>query len=84
MALRQPLCGKQLVLMTDESFQAVGYAVLTEDDADQKYTSTRKRYAAIAYGSKTYTPSQIKTSIYAKENLVNYLAIKDCRYLLWG
>ena len=40
--LRQALPGKQLVLITDASFQAAGYAVLTEDDPNQKYTSTRK------------------------------------------
>ena len=59
LALRQPLPGKQLVLMTDASFQAAGYAVLIEDDPNQKYTSTRKTYAPTAYGSKPY-------SIYAK------------------
>ena len=36
LALRQPLPGKQLVLMTDASFQAAGYAVLIEDDPNQK------------------------------------------------
>ena len=69
LALRQPLPGKKLVLVTDASFQAAGYAVLIEDDPNQKYTSTRKTYAIIAYGSKTYSPSQIKMSIYAKEFL---------------
>ena len=38
LALRQPLPGKQLVLMTDASFQAAGYAVIIEDDPNQKYT----------------------------------------------
>ena len=56
LALRQPLPGKQLVLMTDASFQAAGYTVLIEDDPNQKYTSTRKTNAPIAYGSKTYHP----------------------------
>ena len=42
LSLRQPLPGKQLVLMTDASFQAAGYAVLIEDDPNQKYTTTRK------------------------------------------
>ena len=69
LALRQPLLGKQLVLMTDASFQAAGYSVLIEDDPNQKYTSTRKTYAPIAHGSKTYSPSQIKMSNYAKEFL---------------
>ena len=36
LALRQPLPGKQLVLMTDAIFQAAGYAVLIEDDPDEK------------------------------------------------
>ena len=57
--LKQPLPNKQLVLMTDASFTAAGYAILTEDDPNQKYTSVRKSYAPIAYGSKTFTPSHI-------------------------
>ena len=60
LALHQPLPGKQLVLMTDAVFQAAGYAVLKEDDLNQKYTLTRKIYAPLAYGSKTYSTSQIK------------------------
>ena len=52
--------------MTQASFQAAGYAVLIEDNPNQKYTSTRKTYAPIAYDSETYIPSQIKISIYAK------------------
>ena len=67
LVLRQPLPCKQQVLMTDASFQAAGYEVLIEDDPNQKYTSTRKTYAPIAYGSETYSPSQIKMSIYAEE-----------------
>ena len=77
LALRQPLPGKQLVLMTDTGFQAAGYAVLIGDDPNQKFTSTRKSYAQIAYGSKTYTPSQIKMSTYSHEFLAIYLAFKD-------
>ena len=64
LALRQPLPGKQLVLINDASFQAAGYEVLIENDPNQKYTSTRKTYAPITYGSKTHTPSQIKMSNY--------------------
>ena len=84
LALRQPLPGKQLVLMTDASFQAAGYAVLIEDDPNQKYTSTRKTYAPIAYGSKTYSPSQIKMSICAKEFLAIYMAFKEIGHVFRG
>ena len=66
------------------SFQAAGYAVLIEDDPNQKYTSTRKTYAPIAYGSKTYSPSQIKMSIYAKEFLAIYMAFKEFGHIFWG
>ena len=70
--------------MTDASFQAAGYAVLIEDDPNQKYTSTRKTYAPIAYGSKTYSPSQIKMSIYAKEFLAIYIAFKEFGHIFCG
>ena len=70
--------------MTDASFQAAGYAVLIEDDPNQKYTSTRKTYAPIAYGSKTYSPSQTKMSIYAKDFLAIYMAFKEFRHIFWG
>ena len=84
LALRQPLPIKQLVLITDASFQAAGYAVLIEDDPNQKYTSTRKTCAPIAYGSKTYSPSQIKISIFAKEFLAIYMAFKEFGHKFWG
>ena len=61
--LRQPLPNQQLVLTTDASFTAAGYVILTEDDPNQKYTSVKNSYAPIAYGSKTFIPSQLKMSI---------------------
>ena len=84
LALRQPLPGKQLVLMTDASFQAAGNAVLIEDDPNQKYTSKRKTYAPIAYGSKTFSPYQIKMSIYAKQFSATYMAFKEFGHIFWG
>ena len=70
--------------MTDASFQAAGYAVLIEDDPNQKYTSTRKTYALIDYGSKTYSPSKIKMSPYAKEFLAIYMAFNEFGHIFWG
>ena len=83
-ALRQPLLDKQLVLMIDASFQAARYAVLIDDDPNQTYISTRKTYAPIAYGTKTYSPFQIKMSIYAKEFLAIYMSFKDFGHIFWG
>ena len=41
-ALKQPVKDKQMVLMTDASFTAAGYALMTEDDPEQKVKSKRK------------------------------------------
>ena len=70
--------------MTDASFTATGYAILTEDDQNQKFTSLKKSYASIAYGSKTFTPSQLKMSIYAKDFLAIYYAFKEFGHIFWG
>ena len=76
LALTHPLPDKQLILMTDANFRAAGYAVLTEDDPNQKITSTRKTNASVAYGSKTFIRSQIKMSIHAKNFVAKNLALK--------
>ena len=55
--------------MTDTSFGAIGYAVLIEDDPNQKFTSIRKSYAPVANGSKTFNPARINMSICAKNFL---------------
>ena len=84
LALQQPIPNKQIALMTDASFDAAGYAVLIEDDPNQNFTSLRKSYAPVAYGSKTFTPAQIKMSIYAKEFLAIYFAFKEFGHIFWG
>ena len=70
--------------MTDASFSAADSAVLIEDDPNQKFTSLRKSYAPVAYGSKTFTPAQIKMSNYAKEFLAIYFAFKEFGHIFWG
>ena len=42
--LKQPIPGKQLVLMTDASFRSVGFAIMIEDNHDQKVQSKWKTY----------------------------------------
>ena len=84
LALKQPLPNKQIALMTDASFMAAGYAVLIEDDPQERYTSTRKAFAPVAYGSKTFSPAQLKMSIYAKEFLAIFFAFKEFGHIFWG
>ena len=83
LALKQPIPGKQLVLMTDASFRSAGYALLIEDNPDQKMQSKRKSYAPVAFGSKVFSPTQLKMSFYSKEFLAIYMAFLNL-HTYWG
>ena len=74
LALKQTIPGKQLVLMTDASFRSAGYALMIEDNPNQKIQSKRKTYAPVAFGSKIFSPGQLKMSVYSKEVLAVYMA----------
>ena len=64
LALKQPIPGRQLVLMTDASFRSAGYALMIENNPDQKIQSKRKTYDSVAFGSKIFSNAQLKKSIY--------------------
>ena len=44
LAFRQPVAGKQYVLMTDASFRASGYALMIEENDDKKTTLQTKNF----------------------------------------
>ena len=83
LALKQPFPGKQLVLMTDASFRSARYALMIEDNPDQKIQSKRKTYAPVAFGSKIFSPAQLKMSIYSSEFLAIYMAFLEFAHILW-
>ena len=83
LALKQPIPGKQLVLMTDASFRSAGFAPMIEDNPDQKVQSKRKTYAPVAFGSKVFSPAQLKMSNYSKEYLAVYMAFFKFAHILW-
>ena len=45
LSLKHTIPGKQLVLRTDASLRSAGYALMIEDNPDQKIQSRRKTYA---------------------------------------
>ena len=83
LALKQPIPGKQLVLMTEASFRRAGYALMIEDNQEQKIQSKRKTYAPVAFGSKVFSPAQHRLSIYSKEFLEIYMAFREFAHILW-
>ena len=76
MALKQHLKDKRLILMSDASFTAVGYAIMIEDDPQQRLQPKGKTYAPIAFGSNTFNPTQLKMSINAKEFFSNLRVLR--------
>ena len=83
LALKQPIPGKQLIFMTDASFRSAGYASMIEDNPDQKIQSKRKTYAPVAFGSKVFSPAQLKQSIHSKKLLAIYMAFLEFAHFLW-
>ena len=83
LALKQPIPGKELVLMTDASFRSAGYALMIEDNPDQKILSMRKTYAPSAFGSKIFAPAQLKMSIYSTEFFAIYMTFLGFAHILW-
>ena len=69
--------------MTDASFRSAGYALMIEDNPNQKILSKRKTYAPVAFGSIIFSPAQLKTSIYSKEFLAIYMAFLEFAHILW-
>ena len=70
-AMKQTILGKQLVFMTDASFRSARYSLMIEDNPDQN--RKRKTYAPVAFGSKIYSPAQLRMSKYSK----HFLAIEN-------
>ena len=83
LALKQHILGKQLVLMTDARSRSAGYALMIEDNPDQNIQSKRKTFAPVAFGSKIFSPAQLKISIYSKEFLAIHMAFLQCAHILW-
>ena len=83
LALKPPIPGKQLVLMTDASFRSAGYAIMIEDNPDQKLQSKRETYAPVAFGSKTFSPAHFQMSIYTIDFWAVYMALLEFAQILW-
>ena len=64
--LKRPIPEKQLVLMAVASFRSSGYALMIEDNPDQKIQSKKKTYAPVGFGSTFFSPAQLKMSISSK------------------
>ena len=84
LALKQPIPGKHLVLRTDASFRCAGYALMIEDNPDQKFPIKKENVCTSRLGSKVSPPpAQLKMSIYSKEVLATCIAFLEFAQILW-
>ena len=74
LALKRPIPGKQLVQKTDANFRRAGYALVIEDNPDQKMQSKKKTHAPVTFGSKIFSHAQFKKYKYSNEFLAIYMA----------
>ena len=57
LALKQPITGRQNVLMTDARFRASGYAIMIKENDEKKLNSMKKTFAKVAFDSKVFAPA---------------------------
>ena len=81
--LRLPVADLQYVVVTDASHYGAGYVLMIEDYCKDS-TGPDKILAPVSFGSKVFTPAQLKLSIHAKEFLAVYYAFDTFAHLLWG
>ena len=56
---------------------------MIEDNPDKKIQSKRKAFAPVSFGSRAFSPAQLKISIYLKEFLAIYMASLGFAHILW-
>ena len=82
LALKEPIPGKQLDLMTDASFRSARYALMIKNNPDQKIKSKRETYAPVAFGSKSFSPAT-QNAHTLKRNFAIFMAFLDFAHILW-
>ena len=80
LGLKQPITGRQYVLMTDASFRASGYALMIEEGNNKKLNSKKKTFVSVAFGSKVFYQTM---SFYFKKFLAKYHAFLEYSPILW-
>ena len=56
---------------------------MIEKNDEQKLMSKRKTFAPVAFGSRVFSPAQLKMSIYCKVFLALYHAFLEYSHILW-
>ena len=83
LTLRLAKPGLQFVILCDASFHGTGFVLMIEDYLIDKKGKTKKTYAPVSFGSRLFTTTQLKFSVYYKEFLALYFALDHFAHFMW-
>ena len=84
LTLRLAKPGLQYVILCDASFHGTGFVLMIEDYLIYQKVKTKKIYAPLSFGSRLFTTTQLKLSVYYKEFLALYFALDHFAHIIWG
>ena len=84
LTLRLAKPGLQYVILCDASFHGTGFVLMIEDYLIDQKGKTMKTYAPVSFGSRLFTTTQLKISVYYKEFLALYFALDHFAHFIWG
>ena len=84
LTLRLAKPGLQYVILCDASFHYTGFVLMIEDYLIDQKGKTKKTYAPVSFGSRPFTTTQFKFSVYYKEFLALYFALDHFAHFIWG
>ena len=84
LTLRLAKPGLQFVILCDASFHGAGFVLMIEDYLTDQKGKQKKLYAPVSFGSRNFSETQLKFSVYFKEFLALYFALEYFAHFIWG
>ena len=84
LTLRLAKRGLQYVILCDASFHGTRFVLMIEDYLIDEKGKTKKTYAPVSFGSRLFTTTQLKFSVYYKKLLALYFALDHFAHFIWG
>ena len=82
--LRLAKPGLQYVILCDASSHGTGFVLMIEDYLIDQKSKAKKTYAPVSFGSRLFTTTQLKFSVYYKEFLALYFDLDHFAHFILG
>ena len=84
LTLRLAKPGLQYFFLCDASYHGTGFVLMIEDCLQDQNGKEKKTYAPVSFGSRLFTATQLKFSVYYKEFLALYFALEHFSHFFCG